>query len=501
MAMVLTLILSWLLELRVREQVSLEYFAQLQQLIFAYGIGFSLLFLVLGWVLAGGITRPLSEIAVAAQRISQGHSEEVIPTFPGHDELASLSRSLNLLVTDLNQQKIALQGSHAELEARVSERTRQLSTLYDMLAVNNNVEDDLSSRLKQALGNVLAVTGTSIGGIHLLNQAGTSMEMVAENNMLPEITAALQTLPLDHPLLTRILQERAYLYIPDLSVNPYTAAFTGLSQNKQFLGFPIRKGERNLGTISVILQETQPLDETAIGLFHSLADHLAIVVENDHLRQQSERLAVVEERNRLARELHDSVTQSLYSATLFAEAGQRNAKAGKMDKAIAYLAEVGETSHQALKEMRLLVHKLRPSALDKEGLIPAVDQRLKAVEERAGIEHELTVEGELHLSNDLESVLYAIVLESLNNALKHARATAVSVHFSQTSDRVGVSVRDNGRGFDLKTALLAGGLGLTSLQERVAQLNGTIEIQSSLGEGTNISVQIPNDPKQREVEK
>jgi signal transduction histidine kinase len=493
MAIVLTLVLGWLVEQRLSAQVEPEYFNQLQRLIFAYGLGFGVLFVVLGWVLAGRITRPLSQIAQAAQRISQGNSEEVIPTFPGHDEVASLSRSLNQLVADLNQQKEALQKNAATLDHLVAERTRQLAALSEMMAVSNDVEDDLPTLLNRAIAQVMKVTKTKVGGIHLLSQDGQHLKTVADINTLPTVAAALNKLTEDHPLASDILQQDAYLHIRDLAADPRTAPFAALSQNRQLLGFPIRKGKRNLGAFTVLLAEDEPLDDDEIRLLRSLTDQLAVIIENARLRKEAEQLAVVEERNRLARELHDSVTQTLYSATLFAEAGQRNAKAGKMDKALNYLAEVGESSHQALKEMRLLVYKLRPSALDKEGLVLALEQRLKAVEERAGIQYELVAGENLHLSNEVESALYAIAVESLNNALKHSKATAVSLHLSQENGTVALNVHDNGQGFELETARLAGGLGITSLQERVAQLNGKIQFESAPGAGTTIAVQIPTD--------
>lgn len=491
LALLLTIVFGFLLDASVSERVDPQLYRQLEQLIIIYGGVRVVIFLVLGWLVAGRIARPLSEIAAAARRISRQGSHEVIPTFPGHDEVASLSRSLNALVTDLSQQKQALQAAQAELEARVVERTRQLTALSNLLAVSSELESDLPTVLNQALTQVLTVTGSHIGAIHLLSQDGSHLELITALNIRPEITANLQTMPLDHPLVWEILQQEDHLRLPDLTADPRTAPFAALSQNRQLLGFPIRKGTHNWGTLVVILTPGESLDVTEIGLLSSLADQLAIVVENAHLRREAERLAVVEERNRLARELHDSVTQALYSTTLFAEAGQRNARAGKMDKALSYLTEVGETSHQALKEMRLLVHKLRPSVLDKEGLIPALEQRLKGVEERAGIQYELVVDGELHLLSDVESALYFMAQEALNNSLKHARATAITVHLAQTEADVQLEVGDNGDGFVWETAVSAGGLGLSSLQERAKQYKGSVKFQTAPGEGTMVKVWLP----------
>jgi signal transduction histidine kinase len=198
----------------------------------------------------------------------------------------------------------------------------------------------------------------------------------------------------------------------------------------------------------------------------------------------------MEERNRLARELHDSVTQSLYSAVLFVEASRRMIEGGKPDKAALYLTDVSETSQQALKEMRLLVHKLRPSALEREGLLLALEQRLKAVEGRVGIQYQLAVEGALRLTPDLEESLYHIAQEGLNNALKHARASKVAVRLQQQAGEVALWVMDNGKGFDVAAGKAAGGMGLTTMWEWAAMFGGTVTVQSTPAEGTVVMARL-----------
>ena len=163
-----------------------------------------------------------------------------------------------------------------------------------------------------------------------------------------------------------------------------------------------------------------------------------------------------------------------------------------MDKALAFLGDVLDTSRQALKEMRLLVHKLRPSTLEKEGLIHALDHRLKAVEGRAGIEQKLIVNGRETFSAEIEDTLYHIAVEALNNSLKHAQATAVTVTLDQTDTAITLQIGDNGQGFDMATAVSDGGLGLTSMQERVNLHDGSLAIKSMPGQGTTVTAVLPN---------
>ena len=206
--------------------------------------------------------------------------------------------------------------------------------------------------------------------------------------------------------------------------------------------------------------------------------------------KQAEEMAVMEERNRLARELHDSVTQSLHSSTLMAEAGQRLAGAGDIERARGYLIRLGEISQQALREMRLLVYELRPLALKEFGLVGALQQRLDAVERRAGVEAQLLIEEEFELPERIEEELFRVAMEGLNNALKHANPTKVTVSLQKNYKReipcMELTITDDGLGFDPETRDDEGGLGLVSMKERIEKLGGELTIISAPGEGTQV---------------
>jgi len=204
--------------------------------------------------------------------------------------------------------------------------------------------------------------------------------------------------------------------------------------------------------------------------------------------------AALEERQRLARELHDSVTQSLYSLTLLAEASRRTAAAGDVDKVVGNIARLGETAQQALKEMRLLVYELRPLALEQAGLAEALQHRLDAVEKRAGVEAQLRVSFDAELPPHIENGLYRIAQEALNNSLKHAEATKVFVALKAEARHVELEIVDNGKGFNMGAIQDQGGLGMVSIRERVEALHGEYSITSKPNEGTQIWVRAPLDP-------
>jgi signal transduction histidine kinase len=158
-----------------------------------------------------------------------------------------------------------------------------------------------------------------------------------------------------------------------------------------------------------------------------LSEQIFVAVESNRLQVRAQEGAALKERERLASELHDAVTQSIYSLSLFAEAGRRLASIGKLERVQEYLELLGETAQQAMKQLRLLLYELRPDVLAQIGLLGALHQRLDVVERRAGIEAILDVAGPFRLPPAVEDGLYRISQEALNNALKHAAARVVNV--------------------------------------------------------------------------
>ena len=205
---------------------------------------------------------------------------------------------------------------------------------------------------------------------------------------------------------------------------------------------------------------------------------------------QAEELAIAQERTRLARDLHDSVAQTLYGLTLQAEAASRKLAAGQPDAAQEHLGAIQEDARQTLQETRLLIFELRPPILESSGLRAALQARLDAVEARGGV----TMHLELHEVGDLppavETGLYRIAQEALNNAAKHAEADELSVRLAQNGQTVTLAIADNGAGFD-PAALPTGRMGLQGMAERAESMNGRLTIDSAPGQGTQILVEVP----------
>jgi PAS domain S-box-containing protein len=202
-------------------------------------------------------------------------------------------------------------------------------------------------------------------------------------------------------------------------------------------------------------------------------------------------LSAIEERQRLARDLHDTVAQTLYSMTLLAEAVRRMANAGDLNQVQAYAARLGETAQQSLKEMRLLVYEMRSSTLEQQGLQKAIQHRLDSVEKRSGIDARFQWDYNGKLPEQLEKSLFYIVNEALTNSLKHANATLVEVKlYKSGADELMLEIHDNGLGFDLNAAQEDGGIGLKSMKERTEKLGGDLQMLSTPGNGTHVSLKV-----------
>ena len=198
--------------------------------------------------------------------------------------------------------------------------------------------------------------------------------------------------------------------------------------------------------------------------------------------------SAIEERQRLARDLHDSVTQTLFSLTLIAEATRRLAQNGQMDQVIAQTERLGELSQQSLKEMRLLLFELRLPVLEREGLAKALQHRLDAVEKRAGVDANLIVENVDRLPVLIEEGFFYMAYEALNNSLKHAAATKTTVSLRAADGIVELQVVDNGKGFDIQSVSETGGMGLANLKDRAQKLKAQLEITSIPEKGTSIKI-------------
>jgi signal transduction histidine kinase len=340
-----------------------------------------------------------------------------------------------------------------------------------------------------------------VGLIHFLNEKRDAFHLEIQKGLPPELGIGLQNISTKSGFWSRLSNSTSPIVINDTAgENNLPQEFSVLYDQGQraFIGAPIRAKGNVLGLLSLFDRSILDYTIEDITLFMTIADQIGSLVERARLMKQAEIAAVVQERQRLARELHDSVTQLLYSQVLFSGAGLKVLQQGDIDTTRDHLERINQAALQALKEMRLLVYQLRPSDYLEEGLVGALTRRLDAVEKRTGINARLVVEGELGIDEAVEMSLYRIAEEALNNTLKHAQASTVTITLRAFDSRVILEIADNGIGFDPQDSELRGlreaGMGLKNMQERTALMGGKIEIYSKPGKGTRVTVEIEFQP-------
>lgn len=367
-------------------------------------------------------------------------------------------------VTDRKIAERALQKAHNELHI-----------LYEIAALTSEVKD-LNLIFERALDRILAAIRSTGGVIYLCDDHSDTMNISIsrgiENNQFPEETHIRHAFEAGQPVFSTYYGQR------DKDIF-------------QYLSIPMRAKGQVYGVISLLLYQRVQISSEEIALLTSIADQIGIAVENTRLYEQSKQLAISEDRRKLARDLHDSVTQSLYCLTLFAEAGQRLMRMGDHDRVEKYLERLGKTAQDALREMRFLLYELRPLEFHSGKLIEALQQRLDAVERRAGLSAHLITTPLPTLTPQLEEGIYHIALEALNNVLKHSHSSVVSIDLAHEGKTIALRVADHGVGFSTVEAQSAGGMGLSNMRERAEELGGTLSIVSSRQEGTQVCVIVP----------
>jgi signal transduction histidine kinase len=280
--------------------------------------------------------------------------------------------------------------------------------------------------------------------------------------------------------------------VPNIQADPRFEGWPSAHPNmRSFLGVPILSHGEVVGAFYLTDKKGRKSavfsdeDEEVIGL---LATHAAIALENADLHERSRELSTIEERKRLARELHDSVTQTLFSIGLTAEAASALVEA-EPERARAELETLQELTRTALDEMRSLIFELRPAELEMDGLPAALRKHVDVLRRLHPQEIELSVDGDRRLPPAVEKGLLRIAQEALGNALRHSGAGHVSLALEVRNSHARLSVADDGEGFEVGPAR-SRHLGLTSMRERAEALGGRLEIDSGAGRGTTISVEV-----------
>jgi signal transduction histidine kinase len=466
---------------------------------------------VVGSILALGIGRRLTarlqaleSVAAQVAAHAEGHEGvldagatppealEALMSMRGDDEVASLARSIGAMMHALDERL----ATNAQLYAAAQARVHELSGLAEiarLLTAGLSLQETLD-----ALGqHVCRLTGSSAVGI-LLTPDGAGPAQLGGYGLPPgyrEATDAVLALPREavQGIATLEALRRGVLSWNRIAETP--PARTDLRQVAESGGWgavtavPLRLQGRISGVLSCYTVSDQPLPEPELRLLTTIADQVAVAVENARLEAQARCHAAQEERARLARELHDSVSQAIYGIAL----GVRTALTlleRDPTRAAAPLEHVLPLAEAALTEMRALIFDLRPDALEAEGLVMALEKQAAALRARHGLAVHLHAGAEPSASLAAKEALYHIAREALHNTVKHAHAGVVDLNLYADGDDLVLEIRDDGVGFN-PHLVPSEHLGLHGMQQRAIQAGGRLEVQSTAGQGTRIRVQVP----------
>ncbi len=448
-------------------------------------------------IMTRSIADPIVNLADTATQISKGALDRTADV-KRQDEIGALAQAFNSMTGQLRD----LINS---LENRVQERTRALQKanraleqralqLQTSAQVGREITSilDIDVLLPRVVDTIREAFGYYHVQVFLLDRDANELVLRASSD-----NRSLEHRRLDLSLASinsRVARTGEAVLANDVLHDPGFLPDSQLPETRSELVIPLRLGNQVIGTLDVHNRQVGAFTPEDVAAIQSLGDQLVVAIENAYLYDQSRELAVLEERTRLARDLHDSVTQSLYSLVLLTEGWRRLLNAGGETQTEDHLGRIGEIAQQALREMRLLIHELRPPMLEQEGLVGAVRKRLDAVEKRVGIEARVVMEDLVELPASLEEGLYWITQEALNNALKHATANRETVRICVEDGMLVLEITDDGQGFDLEAARHKGGMGLVSMGERARQMGGTLTIESVPGRGATVTVRVPAPP-------
>jgi signal transduction histidine kinase len=313
--------------------------------------------------------------------------------------------------------------------------------------------------------------------------------------MSDELIAAMGPLPRTHGMLGAMLETDGAYLTDDIHKDPRFRGWWPRAHPdmRSFLGVPIVAPEGVIGAFYLTEKETAPtFDAHDRELIELLASHAAIAITNARLYERSRELSILSERNRLALELHDVVSQKLFSLNLAAEAAATLLDRGP-DEARPQLERVRDLAREALAELRSLIFGLRPAELERDGLEGVLRKEATMLQRVHGVKVRVEAEGEPPaVEPACAGEVLRIVEEALHNAVRHAAAHTVTVRLYGADHTLKVEVTDDGIGFDpTDPELRSHHLGLTSMEERAREIGGTLILSARPGSGTVVSLEVP----------
>lgn len=491
----------WGVIIRQSEAEALAPVRELRQNLLIFGAALIAIAFVVVTITTRDVMSRIRMLTAASRRMAGGDLVSPVTT--------SRKDEVGVLAQTFDDMRTKLKASYDRLE----QRTRELSSLLSISEILASLPDlsNLDEALGSALDKALELTRGTMGGVLLFDEDKKALCYRVQRGLSERYVQEMCLAP-GEGIAGTVAQTGEATFLEDISsdqraAKPELISIEGL---RAFASVPLRSKNRVIGVLNVSSREAHKFSTEDVRLLEAIAAQMATAIENARLHQEVRKkdevrgellremlLVQEEERRRIARELHDETSQVLASlnASLEAAAGTLPTST---EKAEALLRKAQTLSINILDEIHRVIYELRPSLLDDLGLVAAtrwlLDNKLAAT----GITVDFKTQGrERRLTPQLETTLFRVIQEAASNIARHAQARNVdiSLHFKRNAIRV--RVKDDGVGFTVAEAIASKdrprGLGLLGMKERVGLVNGSLEIRSQPGSGTEIDIEIPLD--------
>jgi nitrate/nitrite-specific signal transduction histidine kinase len=437
------------------------------------------------------ITEPIQKLIRASEQVTAGQFGHRTEVKTG-DEIETLAEQFNLMSAELDD-------SYSLLEKKVAERTHELATLNAITArVSSSL--NLNEIMADALERIMELTGMEhgiayriAGGEGGAANTGTYAEeahlrVIAFRGLPPTFAELGDRLPLrqsaagvagrrGEPVIWTLAE------LPTESTIRERIATLGV---EQVIAIPLIAKGRLVGSLNLSTNQSRTYPPEQITLLKTIGQQIGVAVENAHLYEQAEQTAIAAERGRLARELHDAVTQTLFSASLIADVIPRIWRRDP-EEGLRSLKELRQLTRGALAEMRTLLLEMRPESLERSDIQSLLTQLANAFVGRVRVPVSLDLRGDCEVSHEVKIVFYRVAQEALNNIAKHSGARQVELRLECQPGQMDLTIQDDGLGFEADS-IQPGHMGISFMHERASSIGACLSVESQAGQGTTVKL-------------
>lgn len=454
-------------------------------------LGFIMVLFVGEYITLRKIARPVAELLKGANSIANGSLDYRVPALE-EGEMQELAISFNKMGNVIQKTQLILENKQIELLKNLEEQKREQMLINNITSLSNTLID-LPNKIRNLLYLIVESQSANYCSIHfkaLTNGNPIFFERTGITN-----TIELSTIDFKH--ICSDLTQKAYT---EKKIIIRKKSFQKSEEPERYLAHavPIILRSQTIGVMVLLY-----LDSGSISTIHEpflsiLSNHIALLIENVNLQEQAHNSAIYEERRRMARELHDSVSQTVFSLSLTAKSLQSTELSEKARDRLDFMVSQTEVVR---RELRTIINELRPLDLTNEGLEEAIRGHISSLQKNTNINVKTCIEMDLNLlSGNIQHNLNRIIQEAMNNIARHSNASKADLTIKCEGNCVVVCIEDNGQGFDRNTTSKLGlsSFGFISMRERAEAINGTLTIDSVPGEGTRIEVVIPYNDIERD---